>query len=186
MKKLRIAYLITGLNGGGAETMLFHILRFLDRDRFEPAVISLMDRGKFGDMIEKMGIPVQTIGLRPGQVNPAAAFRVVKFLRSARPDIIQGWMYHANLAAQLASFFVRVPVCWCIQCSATLSGCGVSRSVRTRPCLRERTRPQCSRTSRCCEKEGSAIGNGCASGLIRAGPRLSRSSTERRVGSARA
>ena len=117
MKKLRIAYLITGLNGGGAETMLYHILRFLDRERFEPAVISLMDRGKFGDMIEKMGIPVQTVGLRPGQVNPAAAFRVVKFLRAARPDIIQGWMYHANFAAQLASFFVRVPVCWCIQSS---------------------------------------------------------------------
>jgi len=117
MKKLRVAFLITGLNGGGAETMLYHMLRFMDRERFEPVVISMMDRGKFGDPIEKMGIPVQTVGLKPGQVTPAAAWRIVKYLRAARPDVIQGWMYHANLAAQLARFFVRVPVCWCIQSS---------------------------------------------------------------------
>ena len=117
MKKLRIVFLITGLHGGGAETMLFHMLRLMDRERFEPVVISLMDRGKFGDLIEKMGIAVHTVGLRPGQVTPAAAYRIVKLLRAARPDVIQGWMYHANLAAQLANFFVRVPVCWCIQSS---------------------------------------------------------------------
>jgi glycosyltransferase involved in cell wall biosynthesis len=41
----------------------------------------------------------------------------VKILRPAQPDVIQGWMYHANLAAQIASFFVHVPVCWNIQSS---------------------------------------------------------------------
>ena len=116
-KKLRIAYVITGLCGGGAETMLFHMLRFMDRGRFELVVISLMDRGKFGDEIEQMGIPVHTIGLRPGLATPSAFFRLVKILRAARPDVIQGWMYHANLAAQLANFFVQAPVCWCIQSS---------------------------------------------------------------------
>ena len=42
MSRLRIVFLITGLNGGGAETMLLHLLRGMDRERFEPAVISLM------------------------------------------------------------------------------------------------------------------------------------------------
>ena len=117
MKKLRIAFLITGLHGGGAETMLFHMLRLMDRERFEPIVISMMGRGKFGDLIEKLGIEVHTVGLEPGQVTPAAGWRIVKLLRQAKPDVIQGWMYHANLAALLANVFVRVPVCWCIQSS---------------------------------------------------------------------
>jgi glycosyltransferase involved in cell wall biosynthesis len=93
------------------------MLRFIDRERFEPLVISLMNRGVFGDDIEKMGIPIHTLGLNPGGVNPAAFYRLVKVLRAARPDVIQAWMYHANLAAQIASVFVRVPVCWNIQSS---------------------------------------------------------------------
>src|SRR5437870_11593086 len=102
-RKFRIACLITGLHGGGAETVLFHMLRFMDRERFEPVVISLMDRGKFGDAIEQMGIPVHTIGLRPSRATPAAFFRLVKIMRAVRPDVIQGWMYYANLGAQLAN-----------------------------------------------------------------------------------
>lgn len=112
---MKIVYLITGLHGGGAETMLFHLLRGLDRERFEPAVISLMDRGKLGDAIEALGIPVETVGLRQGRVTLGAFARLVKLTRAARPDVIQGWMYHSNLAAQFAGRFSRTPVCWCVQ-----------------------------------------------------------------------
>ncbi|MCE9609375.1 MAG: glycosyltransferase [Chthoniobacter sp.] len=116
-KKLRVLFLITDLYNGGAETMLYHILRFLDRERFEPQVISLMDRGKFGDIFETMGVPVQTIDMQQGRPTPGSFFRLLKLVRAARPDVIQGWMYHANIAAQLASLFVRVPVCWCVHSS---------------------------------------------------------------------
>ena len=115
MSRLRIVYLITGLNGGGAETMLFHLLRGLDRGRFDPVVISLMDQGKLGGAIAALGVPVHTIGLRQGRPTPAAFFRLVKLTRAAQPDVIQGWMYHSNLAAQLVRLFVRARVCWCIQ-----------------------------------------------------------------------
>src|SRR5262245_1388177 len=72
---------------------------------------------------------------------------------------------------------------WAIQRSAAFSGRGTSRYVRTRPPLRERTRPHCSSTSRCCVKEGSAMSKARASSLTGAGPALSRLSTARRVGS---
>ncbi len=116
-KKLRVLFLITDLYNGGAETMLFHMMRFIDRERFEPTVISLMDRGKFGDLIEQLGVPVGTVGMLQGRPTPAAFCRLLKLVRAARPDVIQGWMYHANIAAQLASLFVRVPVCWCVHSS---------------------------------------------------------------------
>lgn len=115
MKKVRIAFIITGLHGGGAETMLVHLLRGMDRSKFDPVVISLMDHGRLGGSIESLGVPVHTIGLRPGRPTPAALFRLLKLTRAAKPNIIQGWMYHSNLAASLVSLFVRRPVCWCIQ-----------------------------------------------------------------------
>ena len=119
MKKLRIVFLTTGLNGGGAETLLFHLLRVMNRERFDPVVISLMDRGRLGDAIAGLGVPLHTIGLRAGRATPAALFQLVRLTRAARPDVIQGWMYHSNLAATLVGFFVRAPVCWCIHSSFT-------------------------------------------------------------------
>ncbi|CFP59290.1 Uncharacterised protein [Bordetella pertussis] len=58
--------------------------------------------------------------------------------------------------------------------------------MRTRPLFRDRTRPQRSRTSRCCENEGRAMLNGRASSLMAADPWHRRSSTARRVGSDKA
>ena len=42
---VRIAHIITGLNTGGAETMLYKLLSGTDRARFNPLVISLVDNG---------------------------------------------------------------------------------------------------------------------------------------------
>lgn len=115
MKARRIVYLITGLHGGGAETMLVHLLRGLDRERFDPSVISLMDQGRLRPAIEALGVPVQSVGVAQGRPTPMALVTLLKLIRAAEPHLIQGWMYHSNLAAQLARLFVRAPVCWCIQ-----------------------------------------------------------------------
>jgi glycosyltransferase involved in cell wall biosynthesis len=114
MRKIRIVYLVTCLSAGGAETMLVRLLRTIDRDRFDPVVISLMD-GRLRDAIESLGVPVHALGLRQGQVTPGAFFRLITLIRKERPDIVQGWMYHGNLAAQVVSLFSGRPiVCWCI------------------------------------------------------------------------
>lgn len=112
--KRRILYITTDLHGGGAEYMLLHLLSGLDREQFDPLVISLMDRGKVGDAIETLGVPVKTVDMKQGRPTLGAACKLMQLIRAAQPDLIQGWMYHSNLAAQLASGFVRRPVCWCI------------------------------------------------------------------------
>jgi len=51
---------------------------------------------------------------------PASAWRLIRLVRNLRPDVIQGWMYHANLAAQLAGALNTgpVPVVWNIRGSS--------------------------------------------------------------------
>jgi glycosyltransferase involved in cell wall biosynthesis len=115
MRRIRIVYLVTGLDAGGAETMLSRLVARLSRERFDPIVISLMD-GKLRGVIESHGVPVRTVGLRQGQLAPGALFRLIALVRDAQPDLIHGWMYHGNLAAQVVSFFIgRPPVLWCIR-----------------------------------------------------------------------
>ena len=100
---MKIAHIITGLLAGGAEAMLCKLLANMDRGRFEHIVVSLAGGGPLAPTIAALGVPV----LMPG----AAAFQKI---RSWRPDIVQGWMYHGNLAGQAlaASLPTKIPVLW--------------------------------------------------------------------------
>lgn len=121
MRKLKILYLTTGLNVGGAEMLLYHMLATTDRERFAPSVISLGDSGRVGGLIESLGVPLSTLGMRPGRPTPAALLRLVSLVRTLQPDLIQGWMYHANLAGTLAAALTRsrTPVVWCVHKSVS-------------------------------------------------------------------
>lgn len=117
---MKILYVTTGLTTGGAEIMLYQLLFKIDRSRFSPIVVSLMDRGTLGDRIEALGIPIYTIGMEPGKLPALNAIgRLVSIVSENKPDLIQGWMYHGNLLAQLMGIFSlrKIPILWDVQCS---------------------------------------------------------------------
>src|SRR5438045_9500961 len=99
---VRIAHIITGLNTGGAETMLYKLLSGTDRARFNPLVISLVDNGSQAARIAELGIPVSSCGMRPGMHSLRAVFPLARLLRGFQPQLMQGWLYHGNLAPQAA------------------------------------------------------------------------------------
>jgi len=117
--RIKILHIINDLSVGGAEMMLYKLLSGINRERFDPAVISLIDRGKLRDSIEALGIPVHTASMRPGRPTPASILRLIRLTRRLKPDLVQGWMYHSCLAGQLANTFSarKVPVLWGIHCS---------------------------------------------------------------------
>lgn len=121
---IRILHVITGLSTGGAETVLCRLLAGLDRQRFACAVLSLTDRGTRGVEIGAMGVPLQVTAMgaagrsenrgRPNLVH------TLKFVRGFDPDLIQGWMYHGNLAAWALRFLTsrrRPRLVWNVRCS---------------------------------------------------------------------
>src|SRR6476469_9440547 len=116
-KKISIAFIITGLSLGGAEMMLYKVLSRLDRNQFDPVVVSLKCKGSLGDRISDLGIPVHSIGMKPGVPTLASTWRLIRTVRELNPDLIQGWMYHGNLAAQLAGIITPqpLPVIWNIR-----------------------------------------------------------------------
>lgn len=96
---IRILHVITDLDTGGAEISLCRLLKRLDPTRFLCSVLSLQDRGTKGIELEKMGIPVHTVGLSPGRLTLPNFGDLFRSVSSNRPDLIQGWMYHGNLGA---------------------------------------------------------------------------------------
>ncbi|WP_219884678.1 glycosyltransferase [Merismopedia glauca] len=110
-------FLTTGLSTGGAEKMLYSLLSQINRAEFTPVVVSLIPGGTIGDRFQDLSIPVHTIGLKAGAIpNPIQLIKLRKYVHQIQPDIIQGWMYHGNLAASLSRNFIdrKIPIFWSI------------------------------------------------------------------------
>jgi glycosyltransferase involved in cell wall biosynthesis len=103
MMPAKIFHLITGLNTGGAEISLYRLLAGMDRSRFENRVVSLIPIGPVGEQIRLLDIPVRSLDLKPGRATPAALYKLSGWLRQERPDVLQTWMYHADLLGILAA-----------------------------------------------------------------------------------
>ncbi|HAC66280.1 MAG TPA: glycoside hydrolase [Cyanothece sp. UBA12306] len=97
--------------------MLYKLLSRINIDRFEPVVISLIDGGPLAEQISALDIPVYSIAMNSRKVTIQGIWRLINLVWQIKPDVIQGWMYHGNLVAQILSIlsFKPVPVIWNIR-----------------------------------------------------------------------
>lgn len=121
---IKILFVTTGLRVGGAEMMLLKLLAGIDRRRFSPVVVSLVEVGPVGELIAREGILVHPLELGGKRGPVAALLRLRAIVREFRPDVIQGWMYHGNLAALLAVCLGpgRTPLFWSVRGTHTELG----------------------------------------------------------------
>ena len=115
---IRVTHLITGLATGGAETLLLNLLRRTNRNRIQNDVVSLTPGGELKQLIESIDIPVTHLGMTPGVPNPVGMYRLHRHLRRVRPDVLQTWLYHADLLGSLVVPISSVNrLVWNIRCS---------------------------------------------------------------------
>lgn len=111
----RVVFVVTGLSVGGAELMLQRLLERLDK-RFDTHVISMTSLGEVGERMRARGVSVEALGMRRGTPDPFAFGRLVRKLKELRPEIVQTWLYHADLMGGLAARLAGVPsVAWSIR-----------------------------------------------------------------------
>jgi glycosyltransferase involved in cell wall biosynthesis len=113
---LKVIHVITDLGMGGAEMVLYRLISRLHPELFESEVISLTSDRPVGGLIRSSGIPVISLGFRPGQPDPRMIFNLVRIMRARKPHLVQTWMYHADLVGGLAARFARLSsVVWGIR-----------------------------------------------------------------------
>ncbi|MYL47157.1 glycosyltransferase [Virgibacillus halodenitrificans] len=101
MSKVKITHIITGLGMGGAETMLYKLLKHINKEKYEMKVISMMDEGVYGEKIRNLGFEVISLNMKKGILNIKGFRMALKHIKDT--DIIQTWMYHADLLGFLLS-----------------------------------------------------------------------------------
>jgi glycosyltransferase involved in cell wall biosynthesis len=117
VRPLQVVHVIDGLEVGGAEVMLQRVLATSDRSRWAHQVVSLTTTGPVGDRIRALGVPITTLGMRPDPTAVVPLARLVRWLRSVRPDVVQTWLFESDLVGALATAGAGIgaPVVWGIQ-----------------------------------------------------------------------
>lgn len=94
---MKILFLITELNQGGAENCLYSIVRELSRNpEYTVAVAALFGDGPVAANIRKLGVPVSILGCDSLlSVHRLSGF--AKSLNHFQPDILHTFLFHANL-----------------------------------------------------------------------------------------
>lgn len=97
--------------------MLYKLLSHMDPKNYKTEVVSLIDVGPMGRKIQELGIPVHGLDMRIGRPDPISIWQLIRLVRKLKPSLIQGWLYHGNLAAQFVKIFLSepMPVLWNIR-----------------------------------------------------------------------
>lgn len=106
-EKIQVAIIAGQLVVGGAERQLYLWLSNLDRNRFEPIVLTLHPgHGDFWEgPIRALGIPLFEISAQSNKL--ARLLQIVRILRSYKPSLIHGWHVFSGVYASLAAKLLR-------------------------------------------------------------------------------
>ena len=116
--KPKVLHIITGLRRGGAETMLINLLTFYKEEScFEHIILSLISDNDFHEEIKITGIKVYSLNIRSFALFPFYFIKLNRMVNSINPSIIQGWLYHGNIAVKISK--MQLPYLFSIHNSLT-------------------------------------------------------------------
>lgn len=127
---MKIVHLITGLGNGGAEASLF---RLVTNDTINThIIISMMDEGRYGKLLQEQGIIVYCLNISRGKVTGLC--KLWKLIKRIKPDIVQTWMYHADFIGGIISKLQNIPCFWSLRNSGSLQKIAFSTRIVIRLC----------------------------------------------------
>ena len=110
MVRRKIVHILPFLDFGGVQTHRLTIAKYIDRDRDDIRMCCLSGYGAIAKEIEEIGIPVRSFEVNPRIPNPRAIYRIYKYLRREKPDIVHTAVIEANFHGVLASYLAQVAV----------------------------------------------------------------------------
>jgi glycosyltransferase involved in cell wall biosynthesis len=112
MKRRRLTFLITELDQGGAERALVQLVTGLSAEKWDRRVISLGPRGPLAAPLEAAGVPVDCLNIvsrRSPRSIWGATVGLSRILKQQQPDLLQTFLFHANLTGRFAARIAGVP-----------------------------------------------------------------------------
>lgn len=106
---IKICYIIGQLGRAGAERQLYELVKGINKEIFEPIVISLSQNGYWTKEIKNLKIRVIEIQRRKNK-ELARLYKLIKLLQVTRPEIVHTYAYSANYYGRIAAIISGVPI----------------------------------------------------------------------------
>lgn len=106
MPPITVMHVINSLDIGGTEKQLYLLLKHLDRQRFNPVVVSLSEGGAWVGPIKDLGIDLVELKRR-GSFEVRRLISLIGLLQRYKPTILHAWQSPGNLYGGLAGLFFR-------------------------------------------------------------------------------
>jgi glycosyltransferase involved in cell wall biosynthesis len=121
---IKLVFVITGLNVGGAELILANLLTRLDRQKFDPLVVSLTGAGTVGEEIRRNGTRVIALDIHWNPLSIGSGlWRLFRLLRNEQPQLVLSSLYHADFAGLIAGRLAGVPrIGWSLHSAKPMAG----------------------------------------------------------------
>ena len=108
----RVLFVIPSLAGGGAERVILHILKYIDRSRFEPHLAVFE---KHGELVSEVPYDIQVEKLKErrslyGLQWLVVIFKLTGLLKKRKIDAVVSFMWYTNLVVLIARILSRVSV----------------------------------------------------------------------------
>ncbi|MEO0962964.1 MAG: glycosyltransferase [Pseudomonadota bacterium] len=109
MSSRRVLHVITSLDRGGTEGFLAGLAPKLRARGIEQEIAVMVDGGDHATTLRDAGFVVHELGMSRGVPDPRGLLRLARCIKAFNPDVVQGWLYHANLVAALVKAFAAPP-----------------------------------------------------------------------------
>lgn len=110
MKK--IVHIINNLQSGGAENMLYKIIKYSDKDKYYHEVISLKSGGAIEEKIKKTGTVIHHLNIKKSNL--------IKSILKAKKiidnfDVVDTWLYHSDFFGFITGKLAKKKIIWNIR-----------------------------------------------------------------------
>lgn len=105
---MRVVQLVPNLVGGGAEAAVRTLSAGLAAAGVDVTIVSVYPSGLDNAELARLGVPVVDLG-RQGRGDRGYFPRLVRTLRSLRPDVVQAHLHTGQYGGRAASLIARVP-----------------------------------------------------------------------------
>lgn len=107
MQRIRFCHVI---DGSSLNPLLYNSIKFSDRKKFEYTVISLEPKNGLQEQMGELGVRSFSLGYTSRKQALLALWRLMRFFRRERTQIVQTHLFDASLIGLAAARLARVPV----------------------------------------------------------------------------
>ena len=125
MKKINVLHLITNLEIGGAQKVVWDLSKFMDKSKFEVIVASLVNVSNYVPLFEKENIRVEVFDLKKNPVSFLKIYNeIASLIEREKVDIVHAQLYHSAFITTFLKIrfpnikFVFTSQCWNIESKA--------------------------------------------------------------------